>query len=157
MWAERAFSPRSVGGEQSPSSVSPGHRTPSPAPPEAYSEDSGVSGAVGAAPDGSWFATARPRLPRFVEAFPMSTFSPGSLGDTGEGGRRKDTSREEGRGPGAEGTLRKRRGPGEFQGPGTGVLDRRPLPPPTPRPPGPCPPLPAPSGPAPRSPCHIFQ
>lgn len=78
-----------MGGEQSPSSVSPGHRTPSPAPAaraEAYSEDSGVGGAVGAAPDGSGFSFARPRLPRFVEAFPMSTFSPGSLGDTGKAG-----------------------------------------------------------------------
>lgn len=134
MWAESAFSPRSIGTEQSPSSVSPGHRTPSPASPEAYSEDS----AVGAAPDGSGFALARPRLPRFVEAFPMSTFSPGSLGDTREGGRRKDTSRE---GGGAGWAMKALQGNGEGpwspRGRGRGFLNRRPLPPPTPRPPGP--------------------
>ena len=47
-------------------------------------------------------------------------FQPRLLRGHREGGRRKDTSREAGRGPGAEGTLRKRRGPGESQGPGRG-------------------------------------
>lgn len=134
MWAESAFSPRSIGSEQSPSSVSPGHRTPSPASPEAYSENS----AVGAAPDGSGFALARPRLPRFVEAFPMSTFSPGSLG--GHKGRRAEEGHVTGRG-GAGWAMKALQGNGEGRGSprgrGRGLLNRRPSPPRTPRPPGP--------------------
>lgn len=131
MWAERAPSPRPISGERSPSSDSWGPRIPSrvsAAPGEANSEDGGVWGAKGTAPDGAGFTLARPSLSGFAGALPDSGSSPGSLGDTGEGERRKDTSREGGGGPGGDGTPRKGRAPGETRGAERGSLTSSPGP-----------------------------
>lgn len=139
MWAERPPSPRPISGEQSPSSDSWGPRIPSrvsAAPGEANSEDGGVWGAKGTAPDGAGFTLARPSLPGFAGALPDSGSSPGSLGDTG---RRAEEGHVTGGGrrAGRRRNPKKRVSAGGDPGGGEKVVDSES------QPPGPYPPLPA--------------